>query len=177
MKVNRDVKSNELWEYYRKNASNPLSRREWSELLFSKEGVIKELTNQIIYNSALITLPHNMGSIYIEQKIPKAFIKNGKIVKSRSLVIDWGSTNKMWKDNPQAKKEKKFIYYFNAHTRGLKYKIVWEKESEKLKLKRHVKFYKFNSHRSYDGTGFRETLTKHIKSPDFSTVYFEKPKN
>lgn len=174
MRVKRDINMLDCWKFYKKNCNNPISKEQWEDLLFSDKGLIKELTNHIIYNAALITLPHNMGSIYIKQKIPQGYYdKQGNIVKKRSLVIDWDSTKKMWKENPKSKEDKKFIYYFNPHTRGLKYNIMWDKELNKKKLKYHIKHYKFQSHRSYKGDGFRETLTKHIKSPDFKTVYFE----
>jgi hypothetical protein len=177
MRVKRDINMLDLWKYYKKNCDNPISREQWEDLLFSEEGLIKELTNYVIVNAALLTLPHNMGSIFVRQRVPRGYYdKKGNIVKNKSLVIDWDSTKKMWKENPETRKERKFIYYFNAHTRGLKYNITWDKELDKKNLMHHIKYYNFQSHRSYKGDGFRESLTKHIKSPDFKTVYFEQTK-
>ncbi len=72
-----------------------------------------------------VTLPAKMGTIYIrgsKQKI--RFDENGLPL----LAPDWTKTLAYWKNNPQAKEDKKLLYCTNEHTDGVRYKIIWSKK-------------------------------------------------
>ena len=72
-----------------------------------------------------ITLPAKMGTMYIigsKQKVK--FDENGLPL----LPPDWTKTLVYWKNNPQAKIDKKVIYCTNEHTNGVRYKILWSKK-------------------------------------------------
>ena len=74
-----------------------------------------------------VTLPSRMGTLSIlgkEQNI--RFDDQGHVI---GLAPDWVKTKELWKNNPQAKKEKKLLYHTNAHTDNVRYKFLWSKKN------------------------------------------------
>lgn len=83
---------------------------------------------QELFNGSILTIPGNLGRIYIRKRKLEFFFKdNGEIDPRQSRAsIDYGKTNKLWKARPDLYK-KKYIYHTNEHTNGYRYKAKWLK--------------------------------------------------
>ena len=80
---------------------------------------------EIIDKGKIVVLPAGCGKLYIEgvKNMPK-FDEQGKIM---GLAPNWKETRKLWDENPEAKAESKFIYFFNEHTSGVRYHVTWQR--------------------------------------------------
>lgn len=79
-----------------------------------------------------IVLPLRLGTIQITGiKTKPKFNDKGELM----LPVDWGSTNKMWKEHPELKEKKQLVYFTNDHTNGVRYKVKWSKQGVIFKNK------------------------------------------
>jgi len=95
-----------------------ISKNEFLEITY---GFMKFIAAKILTGER-VALPANMGSIDIIGRKPSIKIEDGII---KGLAPDWKSTLTLWKNDPKAKEEKKILYHFNDHTRGIRYKFSW----------------------------------------------------
>lgn len=73
-----------------------------------------------------------------------------------SKAIDWGSTNKIYKEYNKNNKDKKFIYHKNYHTNGYRLLIFWDKR-KCVMINKHM--YKFRLTRKRN-----EELNKYFRT-------------
>jgi ferric iron reductase protein FhuF len=74
-----------------------------------------------------VSLPHRMGKLLVEgKKITPEFDEDGNI---KNLSIDFHRTNKLWAEDPEAKKNKVKVYHTNNHSGKIRYKIKWSKRN------------------------------------------------
>jgi hypothetical protein len=67
----------------------------------------------------IITFPRNLGAVQVKEgKTPYG---------TEHMRIDWVSTKKFWKENPEAKQNKQFLYFDNLHTEGRYVKGVYKR--------------------------------------------------
>ena len=92
----------------------------------------KLLVTEVLYNSAEIIIPSNIGVIRIRKR--KVNLEN-----INKLLPDWAATKKLWEDNPKAKEKKQLVYHLNEHRKGYKYKVYWDKR--KSRVKNHTIYY------------------------------------
>lgn len=100
---------------------NPVSEKDYVK--------INNLFNKFLIGKVLegheVMLPARMGIIEIVGTKQKVKVDDeGKIT---GLAPDWVKTRELWEINPQAKKEKKLVYFTNFHTDGVRYKYFWSK--------------------------------------------------
>lgn len=106
---------------------------------------------KLVFQGMKVHLPVKCGSFHIIgrkqnfDKLDGLDLKKDKLKITNQFPVDWGATNKLWKTNPQAKKEKRLIYHFNEHTEHILYRIHWSVRDSKLTNSR---FYKFNLSRA-----------------------------
>tara|TARA_R110000851_G_scaffold303660_1_gene461299 strand:+ start:121 stop:594 length:474 start_codon:yes stop_codon:yes gene_type:complete len=119
-------------KYYKENAVSPVSN-----LLFRK--VFRDYLNanrNAISNFAYVyRLPQRMGRIEIRKtkKEIKVDPKTGELINK--LPINWKATNKLWKENPEAKEKKIKIRYINEHTNGYVFRPKYMKNTANFKNK------------------------------------------
>ena len=46
----------------------------------------------------------------------------------------------MWRENPQSKIDKKFVYHLNEHREGYAYRVYWDKNISRVKNHRYYHF-------------------------------------
>jgi hypothetical protein len=114
------------------------------------EGFMKFIANKVIEGDD-IALPSKMGILRVYGKKSNPVIKDGVIT---GLSPDWKNTLALWKSNSEAKQEKKMLYHFNEHTRGIRYKFSWVTTVISLRFK---SLYSFRASRNN-----KRTLWKHI---------------
>jgi len=97
---------------------------------------MKFIANKLL-DGASVVLPYKMGTIDVIGRKPKVKIVNGEI---KGLSPDWKSTLQLWKDDPEAKTEKRKLYHFNDHTGGIRYKFAWLVKNVPLRNKNIMTF-------------------------------------
>ena len=115
----------EMFELYRNKKKESLkmheliNKKDFSFILNSFFSFLKEKVSKNIP----VKLPVGFGKIYIKSYKQKIRIdKNGKI---SGLCPNWKVTKELWEKDPEAKKNKKLIFYPNFDTDRRVYKIAW----------------------------------------------------
>lgn len=123
----------------------------------------KRLVESMIMNNKFISLPYNLGTLAILKHQPKVKRKkNGNL----SLAIDYGETNKLWRDNPEAKETRKYVYHTNSHSGGYIASFKWLKSRAKTK---NIFGYKFTPVKQA-----KRDLAKAMKDPLIKVDFFER---
>lgn len=82
----------------------------------------------------IIHFPEHTGLIKIQGQELKIKI-NPKTGLLDKRTVDWGETNKLWAESPEAKEKKKVIFHMNEHSDFITYGIKWSKTKLSLKNK------------------------------------------
>jgi len=90
---------------------------------------LTELFIQFIINKLakgdIVRLPEGLGDLHFAgKKIKPKIDENGEIKK---LTVDWKATQLNWKTNPPTETNKNYVYHFNEHTCGIRYKFIWSR--------------------------------------------------
>jgi len=88
----------------------------------------KELVKTLLYDSAEVKFPCNLGSLRVRKR--KINLK-----KPNKLSPDWKATKDLWEENEEAKLNKQLVYHLNDHRNGYKYKLYWDKSIARVKNK------------------------------------------
>lgn len=153
----------EMYNDYKKNRrlNSKVTRNDFFRIVtkFNK-GIVKLL----LYKNLHFEFPYGLGTLWIN-KIKKhgtILDDQGNIIY-RDLVKDKKRTFDLWKEDPVAKKERKFIYNLNEHTDGYVYKYVWSKRGVNI---RNASFYRFRPSRA-NKLLLRDVLTNDDLQVDF----------
>lgn len=154
----------DAYKFYKKkyNSEKTVSNSEFSIIC---KDFNKRISNLIIYENFSFLLPFRLGRIRIRKYKPKTYLqKDGTLDKTR-LRPDWNATNRLWAQNPEAKKEKKLVYHLNEHTNGYQHRWFWEKLTSNVP---NNSAYSFIPSRSN-----KRTLAKVLKNEELEIDYFE----
>lgn len=123
-----------------------------------------EIVRQLILGNQYV-LPYGFGRIYIKKSNVKLKLdENFNIdIRRNNGLCDYGTTNKVWKENEEFKNSKRVIYYENLHTDGDIMKFFWDKRKVNIKNVQHIKFGISQS--------VREQLAISIKRGDRNQYY------
>jgi hypothetical protein len=95
------------------------------------EGFMKFIASKLL-NGEVVNLPVGLGQLNVIGRKQNLKMVDGEI---RGLAPDWKSTLKLWENKPEEKEKKTVIYFFNEHTRGIRYKFGWNTSSISLRTK------------------------------------------
>lgn len=131
----------EMYNSYKENRKQKpnVKREEFFEIVAKFN---REIIKNIIYNNLQFKMPYRLGvlSIIKIKRNQCEIDENGNLNKS-GMVIDRPRTWALWKVNPKAREEKKYVYHLNEHTDGYLYKYSWEKKGANVP---NIMSYKFN---------------------------------
>ena len=132
MRTYKNIK--DTYKLYNSLSSNPVEKKDYIDIcsLYNRF-IIRKVLQGII-----IRLPSKMGTLCItgkKQKIRRD--ESGNIV---SLAPNWRKTMEYWKNNEEAKKNKKIIYCTNEHSNGVRYKYFWSKKNVVVPFKNLYSF-------------------------------------
>ena len=82
----------------------------------------KKISDLILTEALDFLMPARVGAIRILKYKPTIKIMKDGTLDTSNLSVDWQKTNKLWKSNPETKKQKKLIYFTNEHSEGYQYK-------------------------------------------------------
>lgn len=151
------------WEFI-KNQKN--KKYKIKEPLFNKiiKLIHERIMNEILENNMIYVMPHLRYRVKIVKTMRNCFDKDGKLIPFM-FPVDWKETRKLWKENPEAKANKKIIYILNDHTDGHIYRI---KMMHPLSQFKNSMYYKLRP-----TTNFRRSLAKILKDPYNKKDYYE----
>lgn len=81
--------------------------------------ISRKIVHEMIYNNYTFNLPRRVGNLSVVIMEPPKH--------NNRRMINWGETNKLWARNPQAKIDKKIVYYLNDHSNGNYAKFQFQK--------------------------------------------------
>ncbi len=145
-KIPKDHITKDFYNYYKKNFENPVSYNEFKTFLYGKnesdKGLIRLLTDEILYSSYILKLPWggNLGVFKYKPKIK--FKENGDLdIRNSHLRVDWAATKKLWAEDQDAAAQKVRVFHLNKHSRGYLYDVFWTKKG--MGALKNKTFYKF----------------------------------
>lgn len=108
------------YKLYKETAVNPVEKSLYNKLC---RDYLKFLSARLLLDGS-VKLPERLGTVEIQGTKAKFRVEDGLI---KGLPPDWYSTRKLWEENPQAKEEKRVLFFFNEETNGIRYKFHWNK--------------------------------------------------
>lgn len=141
---------NDYYKYYVKNSNNPVDKATYNKVisLFNLEIIDKILNQYKVY-----TIPYLRLKIGVRKSKPKIRYKDGIVVNGNP--VDWVTTNKLWKENEEAKNAKVLVRFTNKLTFGYVFRIYALKFAARFKNK---SVFRFKTNRK-----FQRELSKRIK--------------
>jgi len=122
---------NSYYKHYKETTKNPISKQLYTAIV--KE-FLNDIRDEISTNGYTFKLPQRLGKIELRKsKRTIKFDKEGNLINN--LSINWKETNKLWKENLEAKIKKTKVRYTNEHTDGYVYKLVYLKYIANFKNK------------------------------------------
>jgi len=101
-----------------------------------------------IFNGEEIVFPYNMGRLFIRKVKTAVKLDNeGKVINH--LPVDFGATNKLWKENPKAAENKILVRHLNKHTNGYVFKFIYNKDRSRFKNKSAYRFEPTRTHKRH----------------------------
>jgi hypothetical protein len=85
--------------------------------------IVKKLQRKVvdeICSGKVVKLPVGLGYLFVTGRKSPGY-QDGKII----LPVNWGATEKLWRENEQAKKDRKRVYMEDHHTDGYYYTVKW----------------------------------------------------
>lgn len=162
-KIKNSYGITDFFRYYKKNYKSPIKDlRKYSDIL---KAINHEFANELAESGYDIKFPKHMGMLSISKRKGVVWInKEGKLCSNRP--IDYVATNKLWKDNPEAKKQKRIIRLENPHSDGYQFRIYYKRRTANYKNKK-IYAVQFNRQMS-------RKFAKSIRDGKIDTVYEHK---
>jgi len=120
-------KSYSISDFYKEFKSEvdkyDLSKNEFLDLMYS---YFKYLSDELL-DKGTITLPGANGYFEVVERLGTIRLNDkGEIINK---MVDWHTTNQLWKKDEKHKLNKTLIYHLNDHTNGRWYRIKWFKNN------------------------------------------------
>jgi len=120
------------YDYYKRHYKNPVKQKEYNKILDEYLGFVVHY----LLEKGSWQFPARLGSLIIYGRLPKKRTSTGSIKR----YINWKETNKLWAEDPEAKAERRKIYFYNEHTNGYVYTIAWDNRNKLISQKEYYKF-------------------------------------
>jgi nucleoid DNA-binding protein len=120
----------------KKSVKFKISKKEYREIC--KE-YIDTIVDLMLEKGETIKLPYGLGDLKIRRSLTIPEFGMTPETKKR-MKIDWFNTKKLWKEHPELKEKKQFIYHLNEHSDGWYAVYHWTKFNIKIKGRRSYSF-------------------------------------
>lgn len=153
MRVKKEYRSASLDSYKRFCKDHPkvkISYEKFKEILYKFSYAFRDY---LLETGEQHRIPHGMGLFGVSKRKTRRFNKDNKII----LPVDW----------PETKKLGKYVYNFNFHTEGYRFKWLWVKTRARFK---HFALWNFKPLRVTS-----RKLAEYLKKPDsnYQFIYRE----
>lgn len=136
MKRNLDIKINKTrLDYLPKNTIKSKYLVDYKKYRDIVKDLNLELRDKILKKSLDFKMPSRMGYIGIRKNKTVYKIDESGKVKCNLSVVNWPATKEMWKNNPEAKAQKKLVKVLNEHSDGYVYRWYYNKFTANYKWK------------------------------------------
>lgn len=127
-KHNSDIGMKDFYSFYRKNythksPSHDLSSKKYRAIVKDFNSIIAD---RIVRKPFDFNIPFKLGKICLRKYKKKPKVREDGTYYY-SLPVDWKSTLELWKNDEEARKNKKLVRYFNKDTGGYIFKIFYFK--------------------------------------------------
>lgn len=112
---------------------------------------VNKLLAQELEKTGHLSLPYNMGELFVLQKKTRSFIVNGKVRTNR--YVDWDETLKLWYEDDDARKRKCLIYKDVPQKSVIKF-------SKKAAMFSNKSYYEFTINRFLRNRCFQKTSSQ-----------------
>lgn len=130
-KIKNSYRLKDAYIYYKQHCNNPLSEKEFNYIVRKKN---RELIEKFLTYGE-VKLP-KLGTILLQKFNSFKEDKEGKIKYYSG--INWKETLKLWEENEEYRKQKKYIVYTgNKDT----YKIIYDSKNSTYHNKRYFRMY------------------------------------
>ena len=174
-KITKDNITTDIYNFYRKNSNNPVSREVFVEFLFgddsdiiSSNGIYPTIVRMIIDGNFHWKMPFSFGVLSVAKYKGVAIDKAGKIRQPRDYQAEWRYWRKRYADKTDDEiakiPDKPKIYLDNDHTNGYKCTFRWDKGGCNI---RNNSAYKLKMQRIWD-----RYIPQKVRDPNFKTDYF-----
>lgn len=153
-----------FYDFYKKEAKKNnfeiIPYSDYKKILFNFH---KTIARKII-EGFKVKIPFKLGYFYMLGRKKRIKIIDGKVIGGHP---NWKETLKFWEENPEAKKEKKIIYYDNIHTDGYSYYLKWQKIPVIVRFGRLYTFKLSRLNRNELAKAIKEDKKRYRLRPDF----------
>lgn len=119
---------NDGYKYYKKTNKNPVDKVTYLRIV---GGFILYIMKKVFQGYEVdLSGGDSLGKIALRGSKLTPFVNDEGQV--RGLAINWKDTLALWKENPDAKENKEYIYHFNEHSNGITYCLQWYKHKASL---------------------------------------------
>ena len=150
----------DTYKYYKANVDKEkrLDKRQYYDTV---KKFLKYMSDKLI-DIGMVKIPASLGVLQIMGSDIKISIdkETGKIKGN----VDWNSTVNLWKECEECKNKKQLVFYTNDDTGFKLFKTYWFNKTNRISNK---SLYRFKASRP-----FKRRLAKHIKSGDYSYLYY-----
>lgn len=116
-----------MYDFYKLSVFSKYTREQYTNLISDFYKAIRDL---IINKDYEYKFHHRLGNLKIIKYLPvymyNPLLPDGS-VNMKGMQVDWGKTNVLWKERPELKAKKIFIYFDNKHSDEYKYMVFWDK--------------------------------------------------
>lgn len=136
-----------MFDFYKLyNKHEVYTRNQYTKFLTA---YYKSIRNLIIDNGYTYKFHVRLGEQKIVKYVPAykkyPLLPNGE-PNMVGMKIDWGKTNKLWKEKPELRTKGVFVYFENKHSDEYKYCLYWNKSKMNFK---NNKLYTFKECRDF----------------------------
>jgi hypothetical protein len=167
-KYNSDYSLPDFYKYYLSTldkyeleSSYNLSKKDYSKYLSE----LNERAMETAIHGNVVRFPARMGDLLIKKSLKKARLNPDGTLDKTSVAIDYGSTNKLWKSDEEAKANKTLVFHSNEHSDKYIFKWVWDKTIANFKNKSGYKFIAVRK--------AKRSLAKEVKKSTNKSDYYE----
>lgn len=126
-KHNADYGMKHIYRYFIKTTHRNIPYMQFSRIC--ERYNIEFVMNSTILLGFDFDMPSGLGSLGIRKyKCTPYFMQDGTL-RLNHLPVDYKATKEFWKNNAEARKEKKLIRHTNDHSDGYKGKFYWDKRT------------------------------------------------
>lgn len=119
---NHSVGIRDAYTFYRKLNKHGVLLPEFLDIV---TGYAKYIMDRLL-DGDTVQLPERLGTLEFSGiKVKPRLDEDGNI---KGLSPDWKKTNELWNRCPECKEKKEFVYFFNEHSQGIRYKLRWSKK-------------------------------------------------
>jgi len=129
-KYNIDYNIDDIYKHY--HAKQIKNNKPVTEKIIFKKIINyfnKEICRNIVEKSVEYRLPYRLGYLRIRKHKTRLIVSPDGKLKTNHMYPNWEATKNLWKNNEEARKNKKIVFHTNDHTNKFYYKWYWDKRA------------------------------------------------